>query len=108
MPTIGIVVSFKHRPGTIRDLQEWLAGQGATMLASTCGPKEHYLGMFMIEGDPTYTLEMRSETTDPDVLDELDLLNSEKLNSRPDGHEADVALPRPERAAPRPLHPLPA
>ena len=79
MPTIGIVVSFKHRPGTIRDLQEWLAGQGAVMLAGTCGPKERYVGMFMIEGDPTYTLEMRSETRDPDVLDELDLLNTEKL-----------------------------
>ena len=80
MPTIRIVVSYKHRPGLIKEFREWLEGQGATMLSSACGTNERYLGVYMVEGDPTYSIELHTETTDPDVLDELDVLNSPKFS----------------------------
>lgn len=79
MPTIQIVMSYKHRPGTIKEFQEWLAGQGAAMLSASCGSNERYMGVYMVEGDPTYTIELHTETTDPAVLEEFDALNSEKF-----------------------------
>ncbi|HUS17698.1 MAG TPA: hypothetical protein VM536_22105 [Chloroflexia bacterium] len=79
MPTIGIVMSYKHRPGSLKEFQEWLGGQGAAMLAAACGSAEQYIGVYMVEGDPTYSIELRTETTDPDVLEEFDALNTDKF-----------------------------
>src|SRR3954469_5864743 len=79
VPRIGIVVSYKHRPGTLKEFQEWLAGPGAEMIAKACARDERYLGVYMIEGDPTYSIELRTETEDPSVIDELEVMNTEKL-----------------------------
>lgn len=80
MPKIQIVVSYKHQVGKLKELQEWLANSGAAMLASTWGSKESYVGVYMIEGDPTYSIEVRTETDDPNVIEELDKLNTEGFN----------------------------
>jgi len=79
MARIGIIISYKHRPGTIKDFKEWLAGQGGTLLAATCGVNERLVGVSMIEGDPTYSIQLHTETSDPAVLEEFDVLNSEKF-----------------------------
>ena len=79
MARIGIVVSYKHRPGTVKEFQEWLAGQGAALLRAACGVNEQYIGVYMIEGDPTYTIQLHTATSDPDVLKEFDVVNSEKF-----------------------------
>jgi hypothetical protein len=60
MPRIGIIVSYKHRPGMLKELQEWLKGQGPAMLAAACGANERYIGVYMIEGDPTYSIQVLS------------------------------------------------
>ncbi len=79
MPTIEVVVSYRHRPGTIKEFREWLAGPGKAMLAAALGTHERYVGVYMIEGDPTYSIELRTATSDPDVLEELELLNTDKF-----------------------------
>ena len=79
MPRIGVIVSYKHRPGMLKELQEWLKGQGPAMLAAACGANERYIGVYMIEGDPTYSIQVHTETTDPSVLEDLELLNSTKF-----------------------------
>jgi hypothetical protein len=79
MPKITIVVSYKHRAGSIKELREWLDGQGATMLANALGRNERYVGVYMIEGDPTYSIQLVTETDDPAVIEELEVVNSEKF-----------------------------
>ena len=68
MPVIGVAVSYKHRPGTVREFREWCAA-GRGHAGHNLGPKERYVGVYMIEGDPTYSLELRTETSDPAVLE---------------------------------------
>src|SRR5690242_8644689 len=80
MPTIEIVVSYKHQAGKLKEFQEWLQTSGHAMLSSTWGSKERYVGVYMIEGDPTYSIELRTATDDPKVIEELDKLNTEGFN----------------------------
>ena len=49
------------------------------MIASACGPNERYIGIYMVEGDPSYTIELHTETNDPKVIEELDRLNTEQF-----------------------------
>jgi len=79
MPKIRVVTSYKHRPGMVKEFREWLASQGATMLAASCGPNERYLGVYMMEGDPTYSIQLHTETSDPAVLEELDQVNTPRF-----------------------------
>ena len=50
------------------------------MIASACGPNERYIGIYMVEGDPSYTIELHTETDDPKVIEELDKLNTEQFD----------------------------
>ncbi|HMA37640.1 MAG TPA: hypothetical protein VKY74_24515 [Chloroflexia bacterium] len=79
MAKIGIIISYKHRPGLVKEFREWLAGNGAAMLASACGSNERYIGVYLMEGDPTYSIQLHTETSDPAVLEEFDVVNSEKF-----------------------------
>jgi hypothetical protein len=79
MPKITIVVSYKHRPGSIKELKEWLDGQGAAQLLNGMGRNERYVGVYMMEGDPTYSIQLVTETDDPAVIEELEVMNTEKF-----------------------------
>jgi hypothetical protein len=79
MPPIRIIISYKHRPGAIKELRESLNGGGAALLSAAYSRTEHYVGVYLVEGDPTYSIELHTETQDPAVLEELNLLNSEQF-----------------------------
>ena len=76
MAAIRIITSYRHKVGKLKDLKAWLAVSGHTMLAASCGPHERYVGVYMIEGDPSYTIEVHTLTDDPGVIEDLDQLNT--------------------------------
>jgi hypothetical protein len=74
---IRIITSYRHKTGKLKDLKQWLEGAGDSMIAAACGPNERYIGIYMVEGDPSYTIELHTETSDPEIIRELDRLNTE-------------------------------
>lgn len=76
---ITIIVAFRHQTGKLKDLRDWLNNGNYQMIASTLGMREKYLGFYLIEGDPTYTIELHSATTNPNIIEELDNLNTENF-----------------------------
>ena len=79
MATIRIITSYRHKVGKLKELKQWLANSGDGLIASSCGPNERYIGIYMVEGDPSYTIELHTETADPRVIEDLDQLNTEKF-----------------------------
>jgi hypothetical protein len=76
---IRIITSFRHKTGRLKDLKQWLDTAGDQMLVTACGPNERYIGIYMVEGDPSYTIELHTETNDPQIIEELDKLNTDKF-----------------------------
>jgi hypothetical protein len=80
MTRIRIITSYRHKVGKLKELKQWLDTAGDQMIASACGPNERYIGIYMVEGDPSYTIELHTETEDPKVIEELDKLNTEQFD----------------------------
>lgn len=76
---ITIIVGYRHRTGKLKEMRDWLSGGGYQMIASSIGSGEKYVGFYLIEGDPTYTIELHTTTSNPGVVEELEQLNTERF-----------------------------